>query len=117
LRAQTRDRRWAATLGVYRLWNRDITRLNPLFEDPVADPNGAQPQLLSAGEEEFTGAELTARWIASNGLSVTGRVVWTQALTTASPDLPNEVGKQIAGVPEWFGGLTLRQVWELGERR
>lgn len=116
-RAQTRDKRWAATLGVYRLWNRDITRNNPLFEDPVADPNGTQPQLLSAGEERFTGAEMTARWIPADGLSVTGRVVWTDAQTTASPDLPQEVGRQLAGVPEWFGGLTLRQTWELGERR
>jgi len=116
-RAQTRDKRWAATLGVYRLWNRDITRLNPLFEDPVADPDGSQPQLLSAGEERFTGAEFTARWIPADRLAITGRVVWTEATTTASPDLPNEVGRQIAGVPEWYGGLTVRQTWDLGEKR
>lgn len=116
-RAQTRDRRVAASLGLYQLRNRDITRTNPLFEDPVADPDGAQPQLLSSGSERFTGAELITRWIPANRFAVTSRIVWTEAITTASPDLPNEVGQQIAGVPEWHGALTIRQTFDLGERR
>lgn len=106
LRWQTPAKTMLGTLAVYRLWNRNITRLNPQYDDPVLDPNHTQPQLVSSGEEQFTGAEGTFRWALSRSLTAEVRGAWLEAITTSSPDLPQEVGRQLPRTPEFTASAS-----------
>jgi iron complex outermembrane recepter protein len=118
VRFQHRPAGLSGSASLYRLWNQNITRINPLYNDPVADPNGVQPQLVSSGEERFTGAELQARWDFIENWSLSSRSTWTKAITTRSPDLPQEIGRQLGGIPEFASmvGLNYRRELENGRR-
>jgi iron complex outermembrane recepter protein len=110
-------RRLSATALLFRFYNQNISRRNPLYEDPIADAAQTQPQLVAAGEERFTGgtidlkASLSARWT----LSGSGTV--TQAITTASPDLPEEIGRPLTRLPRTTVGATSRHVFPLSPTR
>ena len=47
------ERRLTAGAMVFAYNNSDIVRRNPLYNDPVADADHTQPQLVTSGEEEF----------------------------------------------------------------
>jgi iron complex outermembrane receptor protein len=113
--------------GAFVLYNRNISRRNPLYDDPVFDANQTQPQLVAAGEERYRGVRAELKWQLAKPLSLQLRAVHMQARTTASPDLPQEVGRAIARLPAttasaqlryrspapaggWFGSLTWHYV-------
>ena len=89
----------AYTVTAFTYFNQNIARRNPLYYNPVYDANHTQPELVAAGEERFRGALVDLRWRPVNELTLTGRYTYTQATTTASPDLPEEVGRQLARLP------------------
>jgi iron complex outermembrane receptor protein len=76
-----------------------ISRRNPLYDDPIADENQTQPQLVAAGGERFTGGSLDLRFTLNPQWVFTGRATYTNAITTASPDIPEEVGRQLTRLP------------------
>jgi iron complex outermembrane receptor protein len=94
--------------GVFELYNQHISRRNPLYDDPILDANQTQPQLLAAGEERYRGLRGEVRWQVAPTLSAVVRGVAMQVLTTASPDLPQEVGRAITRLPSTTGTAQLR---------
>jgi iron complex outermembrane receptor protein len=102
------DGKFSATASAYRLWNQDITRTNPLYNDPVLDPDQRQPQYVSSGGERFTGLELGVRKKLSTAVTGMVKTTWLNAITTSSPDLPEEVGRQLARLPRFTAGGSLR---------
>jgi iron complex outermembrane recepter protein len=92
----------------FLLYNRHISRRNPLYNDPVADANLTQPQLVASGEERFTGARMEVRVSASPTLNLSIKGVVTRAVTTASPDLPQEIGSPITRLPAFTLAANLR---------
>jgi iron complex outermembrane recepter protein len=94
--------------GAFLLYNQHISRRNPLYDDPVFDPNQTQPQLVAAGEERYQGVRAEARWQATPALSVSSRIVAMRAITTASPDLPQEIGRAISRLPALTSYLQVR---------
>jgi iron complex outermembrane receptor protein len=87
------------TTSVFTFYNHDISRRNPLYDDPVFDANHTQPQLVAAGEERFTGGKIEGRWKPAPPLTFTLRGTYVRAITTASPDLPEEVGRELTRFP------------------
>jgi len=83
----------------FLLLNRHIARRNPLYNDPIADADQTQPQLVAAGAEEFRGGRLQLRWAATKALQFSLNGVVNRAVTTASPDLPQEVGRPLTRLP------------------
>ena len=100
------DGKWQATVNAHWLQRDDITRPNPLYNDPVADADRTQPQYLASGEERFIGGELAFSWRGTEGWRAGARWKLTRAEVTNSPDFPNEVGRQMAGVPLWTASLS-----------
>jgi len=94
--------------GAFLLYNRHISRRNPLYDDPVFDANQTQPQLVAAGEERFRGVRAEARWQATPAVALSSRLVAMQAITTASPDLPQEIGRAISRLPAFTSYTQLR---------
>jgi iron complex outermembrane recepter protein len=92
----------------FLLYNQNIARRNPLYDDPVYDANQTQPQLVAAGEERFAGFRAELRYKLSATLNVACRGVHLEAITTESPSLGPEVGKQLARLPEDTATLQLR---------
>jgi len=92
----------------YLLYNQHIARRNPLYNDPVADANQTQPQLVASGEERFTGARLDLRWQATPAVSLNVKGAHVRAVTTASPDLPQEVGRPLSRLPAFTASANLR---------
>jgi len=107
LRWQTADKNVLVTAAVYRLRNKNITRLNPAYDDPVLDPQHTLPQLVSSGEEQFTGVETGLRWNLTRAFTADLRSAWLEAVTTSSPDLPEEVGRQLPRTPKYTGSASL----------
>lgn len=113
------------TTSVFTFYNQDISRRNPLYDDPIFDANHTQPQLVSAGEERFTGGKLEGRWRPVPLVSVSLRGTYVRAITTQSPDLPEEVGRELTRFPPYnlsaaasysfpkgrFQGLSLSGSW------
>lgn len=102
------DGETTATASIYRLWNQGITRTNPRYNDPVADPLKTQPQYVSSGEEQFSGIELGLRRKIRTSLTLAGKLGWLEAITTRSPDLPEEVDRQLQRTPELTATVTAR---------
>jgi iron complex outermembrane receptor protein len=92
----------------YWLFNRHISRNNPLFNDPLADADQTQPQLVAAGEEEYGGGRLELKWAPSETFRLAFRGAAVRAITVASPDLPQEVGRPITRLPPLNLSLNLR---------
>lgn len=99
---------WSADWSgaVFTLFNQDISRRNPLLNDPILDANQTQPQLVAAGEERFTGGRMEGRWVPAPRWSLSGRVSYVRAITTASPDIPEEVGRQLTRMPPLNAGAA-----------
>ena len=92
----------------YLLLNRHIARRNPLYNDPVADANQTQPQLVASGEERFTGGRVELRWQPAKSVTVNLKGSHVRAVTTASPDLPQEVGRPLTRLPAFNVSANLR---------
>ena len=105
------DRRVSATALLFQYYNKNISRRNPLYEDPIIDAAQTQPQLVSAGEERFTGGTIDLKTMLFDTWTLAGRATITQALTTASPDLPEEIGRPITRLPRTTLGLSLRRAF------
>lgn len=102
------DRRANATLLLFDLRNRNISRRNPRYDDPVLDAAQTQPQLLAGAAERFTGGLLEARVRPVPAWVVTLRGSYTHAITTRSPDTPEETGRALTRLPRLTGGLSTR---------
>lgn len=89
------------TTAVFTFYNQDISRRNPLYDDPIFDANHTQPQLVAAGEERFTGGKIEGRWRPLPPVSVSLRGSYVRAITTRSPDLPEEVGRELTRFPPY----------------
>ena len=99
IKAQALARKVTATLLGFQYTNRNISRRNPLLDDPIADANQTQPQLVAAGEEQFTGGSLNLRYAPTVNWIFSSLITYTRAITTASPNLPTEVGRQLSRMP------------------
>lgn len=95
------------TLTAFSLFNQNILRRNPLYNDPIRDATQTQPQLVASGEETFRGAKLEGRWRLTPRLAFGTRVTYTRAVTTASPDLPEEVGRELTRYPPFNASASL----------
>jgi len=113
-RAQLLDRRLAFGAMAYSYNNANIVRRNPLYNDPVADADQSQPQLVTSGEEEFRGITTQVGWRPAPGWTWTARATWTDAITISSPDLPEEEGRRITHVPRFSGATGLRRSFSTG---
>lgn len=94
--------------SAYLLYNQHISRRNPLYDDPVFDAAQTQPQLVAAGEERITGLRAELRYKLGPTLSLSLRGIHMVALTTKSPSLGSEVGRQITRLPKDTGTVQLR---------
>jgi len=102
------NRRLALTGTLYTCFNRNIARRNPLFGNPLYDAEHTQPQLVAAGEERFRGGSVELRWSPAPLCSLTAQAMRTHAITTASPDLPEEIGRQLSRLPVDSASLSSR---------
>ena len=105
------------TTSVFTFFNQDISRRNPLYDDPVFDANNTQPQLVAAGEERFTGGKIESRWKPAPPLTLTLRGTYVRAITTASPDLPEEVGRELTRFPPFNMGVSASYGFSSGRLR
>lgn len=112
--ARSEDGTWQGTVNAHLLERDDITRANPLFNDPVADADRTQPQYLAAGTEQFLGGEAAVSWRNTRGWRAGTRFTLSRALVTASPDLASEVDRQMAGVPRWNASASAGRSITLG---
>jgi len=110
-----RDKTLAWTLTLFSYYNRNIARKNPLYGSPLYDADQTQPQLVAAGEERFRGGALELRWRPLPVFTVSARHASTAAITTASPDLPEEVGRQLSRLPRDSSTFSLRYAPPLGK--
>jgi iron complex outermembrane recepter protein len=92
--------RFDYTASGFLLYNQDIARRNPLYDDPVLDPLQLQPQLVAAGEERFAGLRAELRYQMTPTQLVALRGVHLDAITTKSPALDAEVGRQLTRLPK-----------------
>ncbi len=97
----------------FLLFNEAISRRNPLYDDPLFDANQTQPQLVASGEERFSGGKLDAR-LKLAPLTVSARVAYAEAITTASPDIPEEVGRQMTRVPPYTASASASYAFPKG---
>jgi iron complex outermembrane receptor protein len=104
-------KRVSATALLFQYFNQNISRRNPLYDDPILDASQTQPQLVSSGEERFTGGTLDLKTAFGPLWTLSGRATITQALTTASPDLPEEIGRPLTRLPRTTIGLSTRRVF------
>jgi len=114
MRGEEWDRRLRYSLHGFAFTNKNISRRNPLYRDPIADADQTQPALVAAGRESFQGATLEVRLQASEGLQLRGKAAYTAATTEASPDLPAEVGRALARVPRLTSALSSQYSWKDG---
>jgi len=98
----------------YAYTNADIVRRNPLYQDPVADADQTQPQLVSSGEEVFRGLTAQAGWKPAPAWTATARAAWTDAYTVSSPDLPEEEGLPLTQLPSFSAATGLRYAFKTG---
>ncbi len=105
------NKRVSATALLFQYFNQNISRRNPLYDDPIADAAQTQPQLVASGEERFTGGTLDLKTAFGPRWTLSGRATVTQALTTASPDLPEEIGRPITRLPRTTLGLSTRRTF------
>jgi len=101
-------RRLDYSSSVFLLFNRNISRRNPLYDDPVFDADQTQPQLVASGEERFSGLRADVRYRLSDTFSIAARGVRINAITTQSPALGSEVGRQVSRLPRDTATLQLR---------
>lgn len=108
------ERRLNATVFLFDYRNQNISRRNPLYNDPIQDAAQTQPQLVAAGEESFTGAAFDVRGKVSPRISLNGRLTYTKAVTNQSPDLPEEIGRPLTRLPHLTGAVSGRYAFGEG---
>lgn len=108
------ERRLSVGAMAYAYNNSNIVRRNPLYNDPIADANHTQPQLVTSGEEEFHGLTAQVGWKPDKEWTWTARATWTDAITVSSPDLPEEEGRRLTQVPRFSGATGLRRSFAAG---
>ncbi len=108
------DRRLTVGAMAYAYINSDIVRRNPLYNDPVADADQTQPQLVTSGEEEFRGLTAQLGWKPAPGWTFTTRAAWIDAFTVSSPDLPEEEGRTLTRLPAFSAAAGLRRSFLAG---
>lgn len=108
VRAFLLERALSLALGGFWLENGNISRRNPLLGDPVLDADQQQPQLVAGGEERFRGGTFQCSWAFLPRWSLGANAAYTDAVTTASPDLPEEVGRALTGLSPWRVGASVR---------
>ncbi|AWI09188.1 hypothetical protein CKA38_07995 [Ereboglobus luteus] len=106
------DKRLGATLLLFQYYNQNISRGNPLYNDPVDDADHTQPQLLSAVEERFTGGSLDLKATLARGFTITSRIAYIDPITTKSPDFPGEVDRVVTRMPKTTIGVTARYTFQ-----
>lgn len=111
-----RDTNLAWTLTLFTYYNRNIARKNPLYGSSLYDADQTQPQLVAAGEERFRGGALELRWRPLPVVTLSARHASTAAITTASPDLPEEVGRQLSRLPRDSSSFSFRYAPSLDKR-
>jgi iron complex outermembrane recepter protein len=99
---------------IYALKNQNISRRNPLYNDPIQDANLTQPELVAAGEEEFVGGVLDVHTRLTPQWTMSGRAGYTRAVTTKSPDLPEEVGRRLTRLPAQTLSVNTRYAFAEG---
>ncbi len=102
------DRRLAIIGMGFAYFNQNISRRNPRYDDPIFDANQTQPQLVAAGEERFTGGAVEGKYKISDAWNFGGKITYNHAVTTKSPDLPEEIGRPLTRFPRLTGGLNTR---------
>ena len=108
-------KRRLAVIGMgFAYFNQNISRRNPRYDDPVFDAGQTQPQLVAAGEERFTGGALEGKFKVSDAWSVGGKATFNRAITTRSPDLPEEIGRALTRFPRLTSGVTTRYSFAQG---
>jgi hypothetical protein len=113
-RALLFNRRMSVSATVFQFFNDNIARRNPLYDDPVADADQRQPQLVSSGAERFTGGAIAVGVRPNEAWSLTSRIAYTRAVTTASPDVPEEVGRALTRLPALTATSSVRHRWSEG---
>jgi len=108
------DRTLSASTIAYAYTNADIARRNPLYQDPVADADQTQPQLVSSGEEEFRGVSTQLGWKPLPEWTFTGRATVIDAITVSSPDIPEEEGLQLTRLPTFTAAAGARRYFTEG---
>ena len=116
-KARLAEGRVDLTASAFTFINRDISRRNPLYGDPLQDANHTQPQLVAAGEERFTGGKLEGRWRVTPAVSLSFVGSHVRAVTTASPDLPEEVGRRLSRFPPYNAALSASYAFPEGRWR
>lgn len=109
LKGRAREGRLDFSASGVLLYNRNIARRNPLYNDPIADANQTQPQLVASGEERFGGGRFEIKWKAADTLYFNLKGSYVRAITTASPDLPQEVGRPITRLPAYNVTASVRR--------
>lgn len=102
------QRRLALIAMGFAYFNQNISRRNPRYDDPIFDANQTQPQLVAAGEERFTGCALEGKYNVSAACSFSTRITYNKAITTQSPDLPEEIGRALTRFPRLTASLNGR---------
>ena len=108
------ERKLSLSTIAYQYTNTDIARRNPLYNDPVFDPDQTQPQLVTSGEEEFRGLTAQAGWKPISSLTLTARATWLDATTISSPDLPEEEGLPLARTPQFTAATGANYRFQAG---
>ena len=113
-RSSLLERRLTVGAMAYAYTNTNIVRRNPLYNDPVADTNQTQPQLVTSGEEEFRGLTAQLGWKPAPEWTFTTRAAWIDAYTVSSPDLPEEEGRALTRLPAFSTAAGLRRTFFTG---
>ena len=92
----------------YSYTNSNIVRRNPLYQDPIADAEQTQPQLVASGEEQFRGLTTQLGWKPAPSWTFTARAAWIDAITLSSPDLPEEEGLPLTRLPRFSASSGAR---------
>ncbi len=108
VKGRSRTGRLDYSASAFLLYNRNIARRNPLHDDPVFDANQSQPQLVAAGEERFAGFRAEGRYKLTETCHFAFKGVHLDAITTQSPTLGAEVGRQLARLPKDTATVQLR---------
>ncbi|GAB1489718.1 TonB-dependent receptor [Opitutaceae bacterium] len=111
------SRKLNVTALAFAFQNQNISRRNPLYNDPIQDAHLTQPELVAEGEEDFTGGTLDLRGQVTPAWSLSGRASFTRAITTASPDLPEEEGRALTRVPRFTASVQSRYQFDRGAVR
>ncbi|MDR1789076.1 MAG: TonB-dependent receptor [Opitutaceae bacterium] len=112
----TPDRRFSFLLLGFYYTNENIARTNPLYNDPIQDPDKTEPQLIDSGGQRFCGFQMQTGWRLTPALTLSLKYTYTDAINTQSPaTIPDEDGNEMPRVPPNNGALGLRYAFHEGK--